>query len=68
MWRVWEELRVYHRYIDFVVLGTTWSVSKQAGRQATWQTAGTEVQSGVALLRVRDVGRERDERRLWSYV
>jgi len=33
---VWveEELRVYRRYIDFVVLGTTWSASRQAGRQA----------------------------------
>lgn len=38
------------------MLGTTWSASKQAGRQATWQAAaaGTEVQKGVALSRVRD--------------
>lgn len=48
------------------MLGTTWSASKQAGRQATWQAAaGTEVQKGVALSRVRDEragedGRETD--------
>lgn len=42
------------------MLGTTWSASKQAGRQATWQAAaGTEVQKGVALSRVRDE-RERE--------
>lgn len=45
------------------MLGTTWSASKQAGRQATWQAAaGTEVQKGVALSRMRDERKRERER------
>lgn len=48
------------------MLGTTWSASKQAGRQATWQAAaGTEVQKGVALSRVRDE-KERERGKRWE--